>query len=615
MDKRETSRRLFALREWMQARDISAFVVPMADPHGSEYVADHWKCIRWLTGFTGSAATVLVTADAACLWTDSRYWLQAAEQLADTPFTLMRDGAEGVPSMARWLGEKFPSGTFMKSAMPTVAGYAGTMKPGFLGTPHSAGEPQAFFVKPSREDPFEELWTDRPPLPRTPIVRQPEALCGLSARQKMARIWDELATCGHYCENFLLSDLAEIAWTLNLRGADIDYNPLFTAYLWLNTDGTAVLCIDPRKVTPDVAAYLEEQGVSTLPYTTGLKDLFARAGSLKSPIGATLECNYLVMTYAVQAVGQLFHQIVSPVSRLKSIKTPAEQDGFRRAMEKDGVALVQFLRQFSEASPAAGGQWTELSVDAALTARRAAQEGYCGLSFGTIAAYGAHGAIVHYEADAASDVPVQPRSLLLIDSGAQYVEGTTDVTRTLSCGSLTDEERRAYTLVLKAHIALSSLRFAEGTTGLELDLAARRPLWEAGYDYGHGTGHGVGSHLCVHEGPQQIRKDKRAATLVGFHPGMTVTDEPGIYVEGRFGVRLENTLLVVSDGASPFGRFCRFEPLTLCPFDLTPVVWQLITPQERAWINDYHATVLRRLIPLLPDEADRDFLRRACQPV
>lgn len=607
MEKNRITQRVTALRAWMDERGISAFMVPLTDPHNSEYIADHWKCLEWLSGFTGSAATVVVTGNEACLWTDSRYWLQAAAQLDGTPFTLMRDGDSGVPSPEEWIEAKY-EGTAQPRAV--VAATAETMAQDFLAAAPAEEEHRGFVVRPVEDDPFDLLWTDRPALPQAAVEKQPVAWCGRTAHEKLAQI--ARAQGG---ADGIVTDLSETAWALNMRGDDIAYNPVSLSYLYVRADGTATLCIDSNKVTPAVAEYLKGEGVSMLPYDTGLRQLLEQAARETQRVVAPADCNSLIATMGREMLGRDFSLMPSPVAAMKSQKSEEEQQGFRVAMEKDGVALVYFLYQFYQRFPASGGAWTELSVDEALTAARAAQEGFRGLSFATIAAYAAHGAIVHYEADAETDVPIEGRSLLLLDSGAQFVEGTTDITRTLACGPLTDEERRVYTLVLKGHIGLSSLRFPEGTAGLELDLAARRAIWQGGYDFGHGTGHGVGSRLCVHEGPHQIRKNVRACTLVPFVPGMVVTDEPGVYVEGRFGVRIENTLLVVPDGETPFGRFCRFEPLTLCPIDLTPVDWSLITPEERAWINDYHSTVYRRLAPRIDDAEVREWLKAACAAV
>ena len=587
------TKRVDALRNWMERHNaLQAFIIPTADPHNSEYLADHWKCREWLTGFTGSAGIAVVTKDAAALWTDSRYWLQAAEQLEGTPFQLMRDGDEGVPTLKEWLCAQLP-------ARATVGCFGGTIT---MAEYTDLLEDASYQLTAAGEDPFDELWTNRPALPQRPLVLQPIEYTGLSVAQKIELIWKNLKETEP--QALLLSDLSEIAWTLNLRGDDIEFNPVFMSYLLLRRKGNSVLFVDEHQLTPAVSEYLQENHIEVRPYD-GWKELIP---SELDSIAIPHEVNIQVMRTALDA--HLKCPLVSsPVPMLRAIKTPAEQQGFRRAMEKDGCAMVRFLAKWG-ARPE-NEAWDELRIDKELTAERSKEEKFCGLSFSTIAAYGPHGAIVHYEADETTNAPIDGGGFLLLDSGAQYVDGTTDITRTLPCGPLTDEERRVYTLVLKGHIALSSARFPIGTSGLELDYAARRAMWQEGYDFGHGTGHGVGAHLCVHEGPHQIRKNVRNCTLVGFRPGMTITNEPGIYVSGKFGVRIENTLLVVDDGETPFGHFCRFEPLTLCPIDLRPIVREMLTPEEICWLNNYHAEVRRRLLPLLSDPAHRAWLEEA----
>lgn len=593
--------RVEALRLWMKQEGVGGFIVPTTDPHDSEYTPDHWKAREWLTGFTGSAGTALVTPDEALLWTDSRYFLQAEQQLAGTPFVLMREGTPGTPSINRWLQTH-------AAALHSV-GYVAATATCALRDEWLSGLDGVLQTRPCADDPFDRLWTDRPPIPAEPVTVQPLRLTGRTAREKLRELYATSAcgeTDGHA---LLLNDLSEIAWTLNLRGNDIAYNPLFVAYLLIGPH-SATLFTDPRRLTDEVRAHLAEAGVTTADYDGW------RQAVLDLPADTLLhlpQSMNLAVTEACQRGEVDLLVEPSPVPMLRAVKTPEEQEGFRRAMERDGIAMVRFLRWLDEAVPRGGV--TELDVDRQLTAQRATQPHFCGLSFATIAGYGPHGAIVHYEADADSAATLRPEGLLLLDSGAHYEDGTTDITRTVALGPVTDEERRVYTLVLKGHIGLSRCRFPEGTTGLELDLASRQAMWHEGYDFGHGTGHGVGSRLCVHEGPHQIRKDCRPCTLVPFRAGMTITDEPGIYVAGRFGVRIENTLLVVPGRETAFGRFLEFEPLTLCPIDLRPVDRSMLTAEETAWLNAYHATVRTRLMPLLADEADRRWLEAATQPL
>ncbi len=574
---KEVFARLQALRAWMAQRDLYAYIVPTADPHGSEYLPDYWKCREWLTGFTGSAGTAVVTLSDAALWTDSRYFIQAEQQLSGTPFQLMREGEPSCPTISVWLAE-----------------HANGCRIGLCGLTCSEAEMHAWggASAVATEDAFETLWTDRPPLPFRPVRRQSADYLATSMAQRIQAVLTEAGTASS--GGLLLTDLSEIAYVLGLRGSDIDYNPVFVAYLYLRADNTGVLFTD--------CAVPEMSHVSVLPYSH-IERLPEFIDSTPLLLPDTANASLAVM---LRRAGIGFSYVPSPVPLLRAVKDECEQAGFRRAMERDGVAWVAFRRAFDEDRPT-----TEQEVDARLTALRAAQEGFESLSFATIAAAGQHGAIVHYEASPAEKTALPGSGFLLLDSGAQYDCGTTDITRTVPLGRLTQEERFVYTLVLKAHIGLARMRFPEGTNGLQVDTAARAPLWQAGYDFGHGTGHGVGAHLCVHEGPHQIRKDKRPCTAVPLRSGMTVTDEPGIYLQGKFGVRLENVLLVVraDDG------FLQFEPLTLAPFDTAPLIVSLLTHEEIDYLNAYHNRVCRRLLPLLSDNADKQWLVQATKAI
>ncbi len=609
----EVQQRVDALRRWMRKHSIHAFLIPTADPHGSEYLADHWKCREWITGFTGSAGTAVVTLEEAVLWTDSRYFLQAEQQLSETPFRLMREGEAGTPSMVEWMGKACAGVEEMRCCFDTrlYAHHAWMAM-------HRENPNLTFDFAPS--DPFAEIWTDRPSLPCTPVYRQDEEYCGAaSAREKMARIWNAVQAEADSIDKdhdpydaVYLHDLAQIAWTLNLRGNDVAFNPVFTAFLVIRED-SAQLFTDAAHFSPEMLHYLDEQRVELRPYEAIYERdevrstfLFAHGTSLPLAIKNTARIDY---------PGS--HTLDYDLPLWIAQKNVAEICGFHRAMELDGVALVKFRRWLDERI-AAGRihKETEWSVAQKLEHYRAEAAEFLGLSFATIAGYEANGAIVHYEPTADHHSALSGSGLLLLDSGAQYTCGTTDLTRTIALGELTTEQRHVYTLVLKGHIALARAHFPEGTTGIQLDLAARYPLWQAGYDYGHGTGHGVGSHLCVHEGPQQIRKQHRpGVTDVPFRPGMVITDEPGCYVPGEFGVRIENLLLCHTDETTPFGQFMAFETLTLCPIDTAPIDLELLDPSEIAWLNDYHATVRQRLLPLLSNEADRTWLRTATLPL
>ena len=586
------NQRVEALRSWMRDHGVDAYLVPTSDPHNDEYIPPHWMCREWITGFTGSAGTAIVTLTRAALWTDSRYWLQAAEQLADTPFELMRDGEPRTLTPAIWLDCQKQNGADF-----IVAGPDDMLTPFTARWLREAG----LTLRTGLPDAFDAIWADRPALPAAPIVVQPEQWTGRAAADKLHdaafRITPWLkADC------YLFNDLSDIAWLLNLRGSDIAYNPVFVAYLvYFREDEHFELFTHTDTLTPEAFDELRRHRVVLREYDE-IAD-FCRRHSVQAADSVPLSLPL-----------KQPEPLASPVGQMRAVKNEAEREGFRQAMLRDGVAMVQFLRWLQE-EVGSGRRVTEISASQRLADLRAAQPGFCDLSFATIAGYGPHGAIVHYEAEPHTDAELRPEGLLLLDSGAQYESGTTDITRTIALGPVTDEMRCVYTLVLKGHLALARQRFPEGTTGLQLDLAARSAMWHHGYDFGHGTGHGVGSHLCVHEGPHQIRKDLRDCTLVPFADGMVVTNEPGIYLAGRFGVRIENVLLCRHALQTDFGRFLEFEDLTLCPYDLSPLDLSLLTAGEVEQIDAYHAEVRRRLMPLLTDEADRDWLAKATEPL
>lgn len=586
--------RVARLRQWMDDYDLQAYIIPSTDPHASEYPPEHWECRKWISGFTGSAGTAVVTPNGAALWTDSRYFIAAKEQLANTPFTLMKERVEGTPTIAQWIYQQVGEGS----------------KVGIDGEVFTLEEAQTLerelmqngiALVPDFSAP-DELWTDRPPIPADPIVIQPLEWAGETASSKIRRVME--AVKAHGCSRLLVTALDEVAWLLNLRGRDVHCNPVFVSYALVGDEET-LLFVNPQKITDEVDQYLLSNNVRVIDYQKCAHTI------------AGIHDNILLSPQTNVALAQVCldrqrgRAAVAPslIAPMKAVKNESEIRGMDKAMEQDGVALVKWLRWLETAVPA--GNETEMSIDKKLTEFRAEFADFRGLSFDTIAGYKEHGAIVHYEATKETDVPLKAEGLLLVDSGAQYECGTTDITRTLLLGSEpTDEERKVYTLVLKGHIALSRTRFPEGSTGTQLDLAARYAMWQYGYNYGHGTGHGVGAHLCVHEGPHQIRMNYVGAPIKA---GMTVTDEPGIYLEGRFGVRTENVLLCVPHVQTEFGTFVAFRPLTLCPIDLRPVDWSMLTPEEVDWINDYHKEVARRLLPLLADEADKQWLIRACE--
>lgn len=610
--------RVAAFRRWMACQGMDVFVIPTSDPHDSEYLPDRWKAREWLTGFTGSAGLALLSCGEGWLWTDSRYFLQAGAELSHGCFRLMREGEAGVPSPAAWLRTLAERKRGSDPAATLVVGYVPEMMPEDLYGSFLAAAGQADGSIPLLEfrsgdvDPFDLLWQDRPACPSSPIVVQAADDAGEDVASRLARVRDCLSRLGHARWGCLLNDLSEIAWLLNIRGADVDFSPFVLSYLLL-TPRRAVLYVAPGRADAPVTAHLGAAGVELRDYDAW-RDLGGMdIATLLLPRGM----NHAVVRESRGQVGVV--HIESPVPALRAVKNAAEVAGFRRSMERDGVAMVRFLsrldRTMDEARRTGTPAMTEHDVHEQLTALRAAMPRYCSLSFPTIAAYGPNGAIVHYEPEPATAAALQPRGLLLLDSGAHYEDGTTDLTRTIALGPLTDEERRVYTLVLRAHIALAMGTYPEGAVGLQIDAVGREHLWACGYDFGHGTGHGVGSRLGVHEGPHQIRKDVRPCTLVPFRAGMVVTDEPGIYLPGRFGVRLENVLLALPAEPTPHGRFFRFETLTLCPFDLRPVDASLLLPGHIDWLNSYHARVRERLLPHLDDEADRRWLEAATRPL
>lgn len=595
MKNTQINDRLGALRTWMRARLISAFVFPSTDPHHGEYVPDHWKGREWISGFNGSAGTAVVTLHEAALWTDSRYFIAATQQLDGTEFVLMKERVAGTPSIAAWLAQ--------------VLGTEGPARVGVDGMVLSAAEADDLrrslaaegpFALVTDADPLEEIWTDRPAVPLHPVEVHPLCYAGETAEAKLGRVRERLS--GLHADGILVCSLDDIAWTLNLRGSDVHCNPVFVAYL-LIAPGRTVLFTDRRKVDGEVLRYLDGIGVELMEYAAVKAELACYDGEalLMDPA----EVNEVLFRTAEEKA----MAAASPVPGMKSVKNATEIEGFRQAMLRDGIAMTRFLHWLLPAVEA-GGQ-TEMSVDRKLTALRAEQPLFKGLSFDTIAAYAEHGAIVHYEATPETDVPLKPEGLLLLDSGAQYLDGTTDITRTIALGPLTEEERQVYTTVLKAHIQLELLKFPSGASGTQLDAVARKELWREGLNYLHGTGHGVGAYLNVHEGPHQIRMEYKPAPMV---EGLTVTDEPGVYVEGRFGVRIENTLLVKPYINNDFGTFLQFESLTLCPIDLRPVDLGRLTDEEISWLNGYHQMVYERLAPHL-DEDVRQWLRKNTLPV
>lgn len=588
--------RLADLRAVMRREKLAAFIFPSTDPHHGEYVPDHWKGREWISGFDGSAGTAVITLKGAALWTDSRYFIAAEEQLKDTGFVLMKERVEGTPSIAQWIGTQMEQSDSTEVGIDGMVADTRTVENLIDELRREGG-----FTLRTNLDPLKEIWIDRPCVPQNAIEIHPLTLAGEDVKSKLRRVKDALRRC--HADGMLVSALDDIAWMLNIRGTDVHCNPVAVAYLLIAPDA-ATLFTDAAKVTPEVKDYLASNGVGLDDYAHIKKGIEAYFGYniLLDPD----ETNYTLYKAASK------HRVVrekSPVPTMKAVKNSAEIEGFRRAMLYDGIAMCRFLAWLNPAVEK-GGQ-TEMSVEAMLRNFREEQPDFRDISFDTISAYGAHGAIVHYEATPETDVPLKAEGLLLLDSGAQYRCGTTDITRTVALGALTDEQKKVYTLVLKGHIRLEMLKFPAGASGTQLDAVARMDMWREGMNYLHGTGHGVGSYLNVHEGPHQIRMEWKPTPL---RPGMTVTDEPGIYLAGRFGVRIENTLLVTPYMETEFGHFLQFDSLTLCPIDRTPIVEDMLAPDEKAWLNDYHRHVYETLAPHLDDDT-RKWLERATHPL
>ena len=594
------NQRLEDLREVMRREHLAAFIFPSTDPHQGEYIPDHWKGREFISGFNGSAGTAVVTLHSAALWTDSRYFIAAEEQLKGTEFQLMKLKIEGTPTIPEWLGKECGAGA--EVAVDGMVNSASSVKELIADLRKQGG-----ITLRTNLDPLAQIWQNRPPIPDHPVEIFPLKYAGEVAHDKIARIRQALRK--QHADGMLMSALDDIAWTLNLRGTDVHCNPVFVSYLLISSKDVT-LFINKEKLSPEVFAYLKAEGVGVDAYENvkkGLKGYF-EYNILLDPD----EVNYTLYE-VVRKKESPKTEIVeaeSPVKRMKTVKNETEIAGFRNAMLKDGIAMVKFLKwldSWKEDSSAAE-PLTEISIDRKLTALRAEQPLYRDISFDTIAGYGEHAAIVHYEATPETDIPLQPKGLLLLDSGAQYLDGTTDITRTIALGPLTDEEKKIYTLVLKGHIQIELCKFPSGSSGTQIDILARKDMWREGLNYLHGTGHGVGTYLNVHEGPHQFRMEWKPAPLVA---GMTITDEPGIYLPGRCGARTENTLLIVPYRETEFGRFLQFEPLTLCPIDKTPIVMEMMTPEEIAWLNDYHQLVFDRLSPHLDDD-EKAWLQEAC---
>lgn len=592
----EIKLRLARLRELMKREHLSAFIFPSTDAHQSEYVADHWRGREWISGFNGSAGTAVVTMKSAALWTDSRYFLAAEEQLEDTEYQLMRLKMEGTPTIAEWLGKELQDVQSPEVGLDGMVNSYNYVKDLSYSLRKLGG-----ITLRTNLDPLEQIWENRPSLPANPVEIQPLEYAGETLASKVVRIRKSLREL--HADGMLVSALDDIAWTLNLRGTDVHCNPVFVSYLLIESDKVS-LFVDDNKLSPEVKQYLQDNQVSLYNYNKVEKCLESYS-EYNILLDGDETSYYLWKTVKCQEIVAA----ASPIPAMKAVKNKAEIEGYRSAMLKDGVAMVKFLKWLKPAVEA-GGQ-TEISIDEKLTSLRAEQKLFRDISFDTIAGYAQHGAIVHYEATPETDVVLKPEGLILIDSGAQYQDGTTDITRTIALGAVSEEMKHIYTLVLKAHIQLELVKFPDGASGTQLDALGRECMWRGGYNFLHGTGHGVGSYLCVHEGPHQIRMEWMPTPL---RAGMTLTDEPGLYLAGKFGVRIENTVLISDYMSTEFGKFLQIEPLTLCPIDTTPIDVDMLLPEEIDWLNAYHHSVYEKLSPFL-DEEEKIWLENATKPI
>lgn len=588
-----TNQRINALRELMSQNGITATIIPQTDPHQSEYLAAHWQARRWFSGFTGSAGTLVVTETEALLWVDSRYFLQAARQIEDSEIKMMKIAIPGYPTINEYLTANLHRGDTVG-----IDGllFSAREYDNMTNTLKTAGVK----INPTF-DPVTPLWTDRPDLPSCPVIIHSDKYAGQCASGKLDDMRQFMAS--NNADAMLLSALDEIAWTLNIRSRDVKCNPVTTSYLYITSNG-GTLFVNLDKITAETAEYLSRLNIDTRPYDSIIPFLSQSTQPVIAIDPATTSARIL------HTLGDRALPVTSPAQLAKAIKNDIQIQGIRQAMMRDGLALVKSFMEIEE-RVLQGDIVTEITVADILHKFRSSQNLYFDESFDTIAGYGPHGAIVHYSATTETDARVNTDNLLLVDSGGQYLDGTTDITRTVTFGLPSERQRRDFTLVLKGHIDMSMAVFPTGTCGTQLDILARQPLWKAGLNYLHGTGHGVGHFLNVHEGPHGIRTNNIPTPL---HTGMLVTDEPGLYLEGQYGIRCENTLLVVPAIKSEMGEFLTFEPLTLFPFDLKLIEPSLLDSTEIKWLNSYHERVYQTLAPHL-DIKERNWLANATRPL
>jgi len=572
--------RVQALRAAMAARNLGACVVPSSDPHLSEYLPEHWQSRAWLSGFEGSAGTLVVTPSFAGLWTDSRYWEQADHDLEGSGIQTMRAGSDSVPSVVDWLARELPEGS-------RVALHGQALSVSMHRNWQSTLDARGIRLVCELDLPG-EVWKDRPALPQAPVYEHEAPFACRTRAGNLAAVRQSMAE--RKADWHFISTLDDVAWLLNLRGSDVSYNPVFLAHALIGRD-TARLFVAPGKVSEDLARALGRDGVELAAYDA--------AGEALSclPAGQTLLIDPARTTIGVIGAAAYVDKVeaVNPSHLLKSRKSAAEIDHVRRAMEQDGAALCEFFAWFEQAQGVE--RITELTIDEKITQARARRENFVTPSFSTIAAYNANGAMPHYHATEQAHAVIEGDGLLLIDSGGQYLGGTTDITRVVPVGKPSRDQKRDYTVVLKGMVALSQAVFPRGIASPMLDPIARLPIWQAGAEFGHGTGHGVGYFLNVHEGPQAISYRTPINANMGMEPGMITSNEPGLYRPGKWGIRIENLVVNQPAFTTQFGEFLKFETLTLCPIDTRCILDELLTNEERAWLNSYHEQVRERLAP------------------
>lgn len=590
----QINERITALRQAMKQADLSAYIIPGTDPHASEYIADYWKEREWISGFDGSAGTVALTMNKAGLWTDSRYFLQGAEQLKDSEIELMKQGEPETLEIVPWLTSELKKGdkVGVNAEMFSVNAYAD------MKTQLALSGIELVSI-----DLLKDIWTERPELPKNPFFVFDVKYAGKSVSEKLVELREEMQKL--HADVFVMSALDDIAWLFNIRGNDVDYNPVVIAYALVD-EKTATLFIALEKITEATQKYLDENKIHVKNYSSIHSELGKISKSKSVLVDGSKFNQSLYESIPAECTKRT---AMSPVFKLKAVKNKVEMNGVRKAMIKDGIALTRFFMWLEK--NVGKEKLTEISISDKLRSFREAQPGFKGESFGTIAGYGAHGAIVHYKATPASDVEIKKEGILLLDSGGQYLDGTTDITRTVALGKVSKQAKRDYTLVLKGHIQLGTAKFPVNTRGSQLDVLARKSLWDKGLSYGHGTGHGIGHFLNVHEGPQNIRMDENPITLV---PGMIISNEPGLYRTGEYGIRIENLVHVIPAEKTEFGQFYQFETLTLCYIDTNLVDKDILSKKERKWLNNYHKWVYKTLSPYL-SEKERKWLGKKTEEI